>query len=158
MLFWLLNLLLFWRSRCRCRRRRRILKTLIKPPVGKCWNSYFKTYNKTALSELVILLKLGSLSWKLKIIKANFFCHLPPKGFWLIFSMLFNSYPTIKWRGKNFCWFDAATTALHRGTWGHGYCCPRQTKHYLSHFVQIRKRLLDCLAWDCKILLATRGK
>ena len=48
-----------------------------------------------ALSELVMLLKLGVLWSKLKIINANFF-----PGIWLIFSMLFSSHPKSKWREK----------------------------------------------------------
>ena len=52
-----------------------------------------------ALSDLVMLLKLGVLWSKLKIINANFF-HLPPRGIWLIFSMLFSSHPKSKWREK----------------------------------------------------------
>ena len=39
--------------------------------------------------------------WKLKIFIANF-SHVSPNWFWRIFSMLFQSHPTIEWRWKKF--------------------------------------------------------
>ena len=101
-------LFIIWRSRCR--RRRRILRTLMNPPGGKCWNCYFKTYNKLQWYKWLCLSLwccwnwvFCGQSWKSSI---PIFFHLPPRGIWLIFSMLFSSHPKSKWREKKFCWFE----------------------------------------------------
>ena len=60
-----------------------------------------KTQLSDVLSEFVIFLKLGFLWWKFKIFTANF-CHISPSRFKGIFSMLLNSYLTIKWGWKHY--------------------------------------------------------